>query len=110
MKAIEVSRYGGPEVLQVVDLPTPTPGPGQIVIQTKAAGINFTDLMSRAGTYPSAPKPPFVPGMEAAGVVAAVGEGVTNHKAVAGSPPWRRRVTPNMSWPKRRWPRPCRMC
>lgn len=80
MKAIEVPRYGGPEVLQVVDKPQPVPGPGQILIQTRAAGVNFTDLMSRAGTYPRAPKPPFVPGFEAAGVVAAVGEGVTSHK------------------------------
>ena len=80
MKAVEISRYGGPEVLQVVDKPQPVPGPGQILIQTRAAGINFTDLVSRAGTYPRAPKPPFVPGFEAAGVVAAVGEGVTSHK------------------------------
>ena len=80
MKTIEVTQYGGPEVLQVVDKPQPVPGPGQVLIQTRAAGINFTDLMSRAGTYPRAPKPPFVPGFEAAGVVAAVGEGVTSHK------------------------------
>ncbi len=81
MKAIEIPRYGGPEVLQVVDKPQPTAGPGQILIEVKAAGINFADLMSRAGTYPPAPKPPFVPGMEAAGIVTAVGEGVTNYKA-----------------------------
>ena len=80
MKAIEIPRYGGPEVLQVIEKPQPAPGSGQILIETKAAGINFADLMSRAGTYPPAPKPPFVPGFEAAGIVAAVGEGVTNFK------------------------------
>ena len=78
MKAIEVPRHGGPEVLQVVERPQPTPGPGQILIEVKAAGVNFSDLSSRAGTHPDAPEPPFVPGVEAAGVVAAVGPDVTH--------------------------------
>ncbi len=77
MKAIQVSRSGGPEVLQLIDQPTPMPGPGQIVIEVKAAGINFADLIAREGHYPPAPPPPFVLGYEAAGVVSAVGEGVT---------------------------------
>ncbi len=55
MKAIEVTRYGGPDVLQLVEKPDPTPGPGQILIQNKAAGINFADLMIRAGTYSARP-------------------------------------------------------
>jgi len=81
MKAIQVTRSGGPEVLQLIDQPTPTPGPGQILIEVKAAGINFADLMAREGHYPPAPPPPFVLGVEAAGIVTAVGEGVTNFKS-----------------------------
>lgn len=80
MKAIQVTRSGGPEVLQLVDLPTPTPGPGQIVIEVKAAGINFADLIAREGHYPPAPPPPFVLGYEAAGIVSAVGEGAGDWK------------------------------
>ena len=77
MKAIQVTRSGGPEVLQLIDEPTPTAGPGQILIEVKAAGINFSDIVAREGHYPPAPPPPFVPGYEAAGLVSAVGEGVT---------------------------------
>jgi NADPH2:quinone reductase len=77
MKAIEVTEFGGPEQLRVVNKARPEPGPGQILIEVKAAGLNFADILIRAGQYPLGPKPPFVPGMEAAGIVAAVGEGVT---------------------------------
>jgi NADPH2:quinone reductase len=77
MKAIEIAKFGGPEVLQIVEKPRPTPGPGQVLIEVKAAGINFADLMSREGTYPAGPKPPCVLGMEAAGIITAVGEGIT---------------------------------
>ncbi len=80
MKAIQVTQSGGPDVLQLVDLPTPAPGPGQILIEVKAAGINFADLIAREGHYPPAPPPPFVPGYEVAGVVSAVGEGVEGWK------------------------------
>ncbi len=80
MKAIQVAQSGGPEVLQLIDQPTPAPGPGQILIQVKAAGINFADIVAREGHYLPAPPPPFVPGYEAAGVVSAVGEGVTDWK------------------------------
>lgn len=78
MKAILVSEFGGPEVLRIVETPRPEPGVGEVLVQVKAAGINFADLMARAGTYPPGPKPPFTPGMEIAGVVEAVGAGVTN--------------------------------
>ena len=81
MKAIEVTKSGGPDVLQIVEKPRPEPGPGQILVEVKAAGINFADIMAREGMYPAAPPPPFVLGMEAAGIVAAVGEGVTNFKS-----------------------------
>ena len=80
MKTIQVTKHGGPEVLQAAEKPQPTPGPGQILIEVKASGINFADIMSRMGTYPPAPPPPFVPGFEAAGTVAAVGPDVTDWK------------------------------
>ena len=80
MKAIEVARFGGPETLQIVEKPVPEPGPGQILIEVKAAGVNFADLMAREGHYPPVPNAPFVPGFEAAGVVAKVGVHVTDWK------------------------------
>lgn len=80
MKTIQVTKHGGPEVLQAADAPQPTLAPGRILIKVKAAGINFADLMSRMGTYPPAPQPPFVPGFEAAGTVAAVGPDVDGWK------------------------------
>ena len=80
MKAIEVAHFGGPEALQIADKPVPEPGAGQILIEVKAAGINFADLMAREGHYPPVPKAPFVPGFEAAGIVAKIGAGVTNWK------------------------------
>jgi len=71
MKAIQVSQTGGPEVLELVDLPIPEPKPNEAVVQIKAAGVNFIDVYFREGRYP-APLP-FVNGQEAAGVVTAVG-------------------------------------
>jgi NADPH2:quinone reductase len=78
MKAVVVSRTGGPEVLELVDAPTPTPGHGQALIRHAAIGLNFIDIYQRSGLYPV--KTPFTPGNEAAGVVEAVGEGVTQVK------------------------------
>lgn len=78
MKVIEVAEYGGPEVLKLVEKPTPWPAANQVLIEVKAAGINFADMLARQGFYPPAPKPPFVPGFEVAGTVASLGEGVTN--------------------------------
>src|ERR1022692_580555 len=77
MKAIEVATFGGPEQLILLDKPLPEPGPGQVLIEVKAAGINFADLRAREGRYPRGPQPPFIPGNEAAGIVAALGQGVT---------------------------------
>ncbi|ELZ18596.1 NADPH:quinone oxidoreductase family protein [Natrinema thermotolerans] len=76
MKAIEVDSYGDSDELSVVDVPTPEPGAGEVRIEIKAAGINFADIMQRRGHYPDGPEAPYVPGMEAAGTVDAVGEGV----------------------------------
>lgn len=78
MKAIRFERTGGPEVLEVVDLPTPEPGPGQVLVRHEAVGINFIDTYHRTGLYPV--KLPCTPGGEAAGVIEAVGDGVVRHK------------------------------
>lgn len=80
MKTIEVAQFGGPETLQMTEKPTPEPGAGQILIEVKAAGINFADMIAREGHYPPVPSAPFVPGFEAAGIVAKVGDGVTGWK------------------------------
>jgi NADPH:quinone reductase-like Zn-dependent oxidoreductase len=77
MKAIWTTRHGGPEVLEVRDGPDPIPRPGEVRIRVRAAGLNFAEVMGRLGLYPDAPKPPCVLGYEAAGVVDAVGDGVT---------------------------------
>jgi NADPH:quinone reductase-like Zn-dependent oxidoreductase len=76
MRAIEIPKYGPPEVLRVVEKPDPVPGPGQVLVDVAAAGVNFADTMARVGLYADAPKPPMVVGYEVAGTIAAVGEGV----------------------------------
>lgn len=78
MKAIQILRTGGPEVLTEVDLPTPTPGEGQALVRIEASGVNFIDTYFREGRYP-APLP-LTLGQEAAGVIEAVGAGVTGFK------------------------------
>jgi putative PIG3 family NAD(P)H quinone oxidoreductase len=80
MTAIEITTPGGPEVLQPISLPTPRPGPGQILVKVAAAGVNRPDLMQRAGAYPPPPGHSPLPGLEIAGEVAALGEGVTRWK------------------------------
>jgi NADPH2:quinone reductase len=79
MKAIQVSKTGGPEALALVDVPVPTPKPNEALVQIKAAGVNFIDVYFREGRYP-APLP-FINGQEAAGVVTEVGSDVTSVKA-----------------------------
>ena len=76
MRALVITQHGPPEVLKVLDRPDPVPGPGEVRIAVKAAGVNFADVMARMGLYPDAPELPFVPGYEIAGEVEAVGEGV----------------------------------
>ncbi|MCI0404159.1 MAG: zinc-binding dehydrogenase [Acidobacteria bacterium] len=75
MRAIVVRRYGPPEVLEWREVPDPKPGPGQVLVRVKAVGINFADLLARLGVYSGTPKPPFVPGLEIAGVVEQAGGG-----------------------------------
>jgi NADPH2:quinone reductase len=78
MKAIQVSQTGGPEVLTLVDVPTPTPKPNEALVEIKASGVNFIDVYFREGRYPS--PLPFINGQEGAGVVSDIGSEVTNVK------------------------------
>jgi NADPH:quinone reductase len=78
MKAIVFAQTGGPEVLAQADVPKPEVRPGGVVIKNHAIGVNFADTRFRQGTYTVKPKLPDIPGMEAAGVIESVGEGVTN--------------------------------
>jgi NADPH:quinone reductase-like Zn-dependent oxidoreductase len=75
MRAMVVRRYGPPEVFESREVSDPQPKPGEVVIRVKTVGINFADLLQRMGLYPGTPKPPFVPGLEIAGVVEKVAEG-----------------------------------
>ncbi len=76
-RAVMLTKKGGPEVLQLVDLPVAPPGPGQLRVRVHAAGVGSTDLIMLRGNYPFAPKIPFVPGYEVAGAVEAIGSNVT---------------------------------
>ena len=78
MKAIQIKATGGPEVMELVDLPTPEPGKGEVRIRNRAIGVNFIDTYHRSGLYPV--NPPLVLGTEGAGEVEAVGEGVSRFK------------------------------
>jgi putative PIG3 family NAD(P)H quinone oxidoreductase len=77
MRVVEISEPGGPEVLKPATRPTPQPGHGEILIKVAAAGVNRPDTMQRAGTYPPPKGASDLPGLEAAGEVAAIGPGVT---------------------------------
>jgi NADPH:quinone reductase-like Zn-dependent oxidoreductase len=78
MKAVVITKHGGPGVLQVQEQDDPTLGPGEVRIDVAAAGINFADVMARMGLYADAPKTPCVVGYEVAGTIAEVGEGVSD--------------------------------
>ena len=78
MKAIQVSQTGGPEVLTLVDLPSPTPKPSEALVEIKASGVNFIDVYFREGRYPTTL--PFINGQEGAGVVTEVGNEVRSVK------------------------------
>ena len=79
MKAIQIHSTGGPEVLQMDDLPIPLPGPGQVLIRVEATGVNFLEIYFRKGVYKAAL--PLIPGSEAAGTVEELGPGVTGFVA-----------------------------
>ena len=80
MKVIQISRTGGPEVLDHVDVATPSPGPGEVLVKASAIGVNYFDILIRSGRYRWMPKLPFVLGNEMSGHVEATGPGVTSLK------------------------------
>lgn len=75
MRAIVMTETGGPQVLRATDAPPPAPAPGEVLVRTHAAGLNFIEIYQRTGSYPVSL--PFIPGSEASGVVEALGDGVT---------------------------------
>ena len=78
MQAIQLRRYGGPEVLELVELPTPTPAAGEVLVRVHTIGVGKPDVLVRTGVYPWSKTLPVVPGHEMAGNVVALGEGVQN--------------------------------
>jgi NADPH:quinone reductase len=79
MKAVVVARAGGPEVLEVREVPEPIAQPGEVIVRVEAVGVNFADTMSTRGVYKSTPPPPFVSGREFAGVVEGSSERVMGY-------------------------------
>jgi NADPH:quinone reductase len=75
MRAIQIQKNGGPEVLQLVEIPSPSPGPGQVLVDVAGSGVNYIDTYHRAGMYPV--PLPLVLGVEGAGTIAELGDGVT---------------------------------
>lgn len=84
MKAIIVTRSGGPEVLQVQDIPGPEPKENQVLVNVKACGVNFADILMANGTYAAGPKPPFIAGREFAGSILSTGEDVMGYAQANG--------------------------
>src|ERR1051325_193281 len=78
MRAVRVHELTGPGALRVDDIPAPTPGSGQVLVEVRAAGVNFPDVLMSRGKYQFKPALPFSPGGECAGVVRALGDGVTH--------------------------------
>ncbi len=77
MKTIVIREAGGPDALTLADVPTPAPGPAQVLIKVAAAGVNRPDILQRLGLYPPPPGASNIPGLEVAGEISAVGEGVS---------------------------------
>lgn len=73
MKAVQVNAFGGVDQLEIVELPDPVPDKHEVVFKVKACGLNYADLMQREGLYPGGPKPPYISGLEASGVVESLG-------------------------------------
>jgi NADPH2:quinone reductase len=78
MKAVQLNRFGGPEVLEIVETPTPAPQPGEVLVRVQAAGINFFEILMRQDRYAVTPELPMMLGVEAAGVIEALGDGVAS--------------------------------
>jgi NADPH:quinone reductase-like Zn-dependent oxidoreductase len=89
MKAIELNKFGGPNVLVTSEVPDPKPKRGEVLVKVSFAGINYAEILSRKGLYGWAPKPPYILGMECSGVIEQVGEAVdgsrVGQKVMAGA-------------------------
>ncbi|MBX7257797.1 MAG: NADPH:quinone oxidoreductase family protein [Candidatus Hydrogenedentes bacterium] len=77
MRSVVVTKFGGPDVLKVTDVPLPEPNASQVRIKVEACGLNYADIMQREGLYPNGPKPPYGAGFEVAGVIDEVGADAT---------------------------------
>ena len=87
MKAIRIRKTGGPGVLEYVDVDSPVPGKGQVIVRTKSISVNYADVMIRQGVYPVMPSLPAVLGLEGAGVVAWPGNPAAAPSGVLTDPP-----------------------
>src|SRR5262245_46813439 len=81
MKAIRVHLFGAPEVMKLEEVPDPIPGPLQVLVKVHAAGVNPVETYIRSGSYANKPALPYTPGSDSAGIVAAVGEEITQYRA-----------------------------
>ena len=99
MKAVVVTRPGGPEVLEVRDMPEPQPAPGQVVVRVEAVGINFADTLATRGAYSGTPAPPFITGREFAGVAETTGERVMGYTQY-GAAAEKIAIDEKMLWPQ----------
>lgn len=78
MRGVVVESFGGSDVLRVREMPTPEPGPGEVRLRVSLASVNYADVLSRRGGYDAGPSVPFVPGLDAVGIVDALGAGVSS--------------------------------
>ena len=101
MKAVVITRGGGPEVLQYQDWPDPQPAAGKVLVRVEAAGLNFADILSARGSYPGTPAPPFVAGREFAGVAEDSDERVMGYIQY-GAFAQRLLTVPQLLWPQPR--------
>ena len=102
MRAIEMTEFGGPEVLQLAELPVPEPGEGEVLIEVSRAGINFADTHTRTNSYVQRATLPLIPGGEVAGVIAQAPAGGDLARTTASWRSWGRADTPNTQLPRRR--------
>ena len=98
MKAIVITRLGGPEVLAIQELPDPVAGEGQEIVRVEAGGLNFADIMTAKGGYPGAPKPPLVAGREFSGIRHSDGQRVMGYLQWGAFAEWTA-ARPELLWP-----------
>ena len=106
MRAVVITEPGGPEVLQLAEVPDPVPGPGEVLIDVAAAGVNRADLLQRQGLYPPPPGAPPYPGLECSGRIAGARRGVTGWQSATRCA----RCSPAAATPRRSRSRPGRCC